>query len=252
MSEVLCPSCGALQRADSAFCTGCGATSVASKAEARERHVQERQKRKRLKAGLVAWGALLLLNGAFAFGLGAFDPVEGEALATGIMLVPILLVALPDRGARRQLSALGPLRDWLLVPLAVLGIWLFMSLYFFVLGGLGAETFNCAEDYQAAGLSLWGLPMLLTAIMPPLMEETFFRGVLQGRLEAFMSAKEALIVQAALFSVLHMAYLNFVSHFVLGLIFGLLRTRTGSLWPGILVHAIWNGMVLFGDWTVPA
>jgi membrane protease YdiL (CAAX protease family) len=32
----------------------------------------------------------------------------------------------------------------------------------------------------------------------------------------------------------------FPTHFAMGLIFGWLRMRTGSLLPGMLLHAAWN------------
>lgn len=38
--------------------------------------------------------------------------------------------------------------------------------------------------------------------------------------------------------------MNFHSHFLLGLWFGWLRLRTGSLYPGMLAPALWNAGVL--------
>ena len=79
-------------------------------------------------------------------------------------------------------------------------------------------------------------------------EELAFRGVIQSRLERVMNRRDALIVQAAMFSALHMMPLVFVSHFVMGVGFGWLRNRTGSLWPGVLLHMAWNAWVLTEEW----
>jgi membrane protease YdiL (CAAX protease family) len=37
----------------------------------------------------------------------------------------------------------------------------------------------------------------------------------------------------------------FPSHFFIGLVLGLLRRWTGSLYPGIAVHAAWNARVIW-------
>ena len=46
--------------------------------------------------------------------------------------------------------------------------------------------------------------------------------------------------QAALFSVLHSSAVIFSSHFAMGLVFGWLRMRTGSLIASMILHAAWN------------
>lgn len=95
----------------------------------------------------------------------------------------------------------------------------------------------------------WGVPVMvvLVSVMPALFEELAFRGVIQSNLENIFGPREALIIQAALFSVLHLSPLVFPSHFVMGLFFGWIRIRTRSLYPGMAIHAIWNGLMLFEE-----
>lgn len=40
---------------------------------------------------------------------------------------------------------------------------------------------------------------------------------------------------------------NFISHFVIGLILGLVRTRSRSLYPGMIIHTLWNAIVISGE-----
>ena len=54
-------------------------------------------------------------------------------------------------------------------------------------------------------------------------------------------------MQAALFSMLHLGVAIFPSHFVIGLVLGVLRRRTRSLYPGMAVHLTWNAAVVWAE-----
>jgi membrane protease YdiL (CAAX protease family) len=86
--------------------------------------------------------------------------------------------------------------------------------------------------------------LLLISLMPGIFEELAFRGVIQSTLEHVFDRREALVIQAALFSVLHLLPLDFPSHFVMGLCLGYMRLRTKSLYPGMILHASWNAFIL--------
>jgi membrane protease YdiL (CAAX protease family) len=43
---------------------------------------------------------------------------------------------------------------------------------------------------------------------------------------------------------MHLNPVIFPTHFVMGLIFGWLRMRTGSLLPGMILHASWNAAII--------
>lgn len=79
--------------------------------------------------------------------------------------------------------------------------------------------------------------MGLVAAIP---EETIFRGILQPTLQAKLGRWPGLILGAAIFSVYHFAFVPvlLVTHFCHGLILGLLRERTGSLWAPAIAHVL--------------
>jgi len=132
-------------------------------------------------------------------------------------------------------------------PLVVLaGMWVFMTGYMKLLTLLGVESLAYLDSYHEAKWPLWSA-FVLVSVCPAFFEEIAFRGVIQSRLQTVMNARDAIIVQAAMFSVLHMAPLIFVSHFIMGLGFGILRHKTGSLWPAILAHMVWNAGVLMEE-----
>lgn len=94
----------------------------------------------------------------------------------------------------------------------------------------------------------WLLMAVASFGLPPVLEELFYRGVLQGRLQQVMSPAWAIVLVSALFTLGHSQYLepnviNLVTAlflFVLSLVFGWLYWKTGSLWPGVILHAAIN------------
>ena len=88
---------------------------------------------------------------------------------------------------------------------------------------------------------------MFVAVLPGVFEEIVFRGYVMARLEELLSPRETLVVQAALFSVLHLGVAIFPSHFGIGILLGLVRRRTGSLYPGMAVHVSWNALVVWSE-----
>jgi membrane protease YdiL (CAAX protease family) len=89
------------------------------------------------------------------------------------------------------------------------------------------------------------------SIAAPLCEEFFFRGLLQKGLtpRAPASPVRALVVTAVVFSAFHLDPVGFFARVDLGLLFGWLFLRTGSLWPGMAAHAA-NNLVSTGLYLV--
>lgn len=92
------------------------------------------------------------------------------------------------------------------------------------------------------------LPLLVLGqvFVVALPEEFFFRGFLQGRLQEVLPAPLALFLAALLFALGHLL-VGFepgtLAVFFPGLVFGLLRYRTGSILAGTLFHASCNLLI---------
>lgn len=98
------------------------------------------------------------------------------------------------------------------------------------------------KHFSAAKLLL---VFVSAVVMAPLIEELVFRGVMQtSLLHVFgMSRWAAMLYTATLFSLTHawvVPWQNLITLFVLGLVFGYLYERTGSLLVPILTHAGFN------------
>jgi len=98
------------------------------------------------------------------------------------------------------------------------------------------------DTYKTAG---W-LPLLWIAVVifAPLFEESFFRGFLfVGLKQSVLGPTGTIILTALIFAALHALQYNLygiATVFVLGLIFGIVRLKSGSLWSTILLHSVWN------------
>ena len=66
------------------------------------------------------------------------------------------------------------------------------------------------------------------------------RGVLLPSLAARLAPAAAVTLTAAAFALIHFDPIRLLFTFVLGLVLGALRLRTGSLWPPVTVHLTLN------------
>ncbi|MBW3540928.1 MAG: ABC transporter permease subunit [Planctomycetes bacterium] len=95
---------------------------------------------------------------------------------------------------------------------------------------------------------LWLLWTL--SVVPAVAEELFFRGYLFAALRRKMSGWRTVIVTALLFGLFHvvvrdkLAFERFLPSTLLGLVLGGLALRSGSVVPGMLLHASHNGILL--------
>jgi membrane protease YdiL (CAAX protease family) len=97
------------------------------------------------------------------------------------------------------------------------------------------------ERSKTAPLSTYAT-LLVAVFVAPFCEEVFFRGFVFPGLRRGMPVGWAIILSALLFGVAHADPGSFAVLFIIGLVLAFLRWRTNSLWPGIVLHAINNGL----------
>lgn len=111
-----------------------------------------------------------------------------------------------------------------------------------------------AEDLREISPFFIGL---LFAIIPAVCEEWFFRGFLLRALLKDRSAWLAVVISALIFGLFHVlgnsvvAMDRFLPTTLVGLILGWLCYRTGSIVPGIILHMLHNGFVVFMAYYQP-
>jgi uncharacterized protein len=96
---------------------------------------------------------------------------------------------------------------------------------------------------QGGALSI-ALTFIAASVVAPIVEETFFRGVLYTTLRGRMGVWGAVILSSAMFAVVHPLPGGFVIIFTLACVFALMRERTGSLLPSMVCHSVYNTVQL--------
>lgn len=94
------------------------------------------------------------------------------------------------------------------------------------------------EAANAGALSLV-LSTLFLAVLTPIGEELVFRGVVTTALLRY-GPVVAVVGSAAVFALFHGLSAVLVTAFIVGLVNGELRRRSGSVWPGVIVHVVNN------------
>jgi sodium transport system permease protein len=92
----------------------------------------------------------------------------------------------------------------------------------------------------------WWFPLLAFAIAPAICEELAFRGFILSGLQRARSPWVPIILSSIAFGVVHQIPQQVFNAMLLGIVIGLMAVRSGSLWPGVWFHFLFNGaQVLF-------
>lgn len=88
------------------------------------------------------------------------------------------------------------------------------------------------------------LNIIQVAVIPALVEELAFRGVILSQLRKYGNGL-AVFGSALLFAFYHGNFLQFTFTFFVGLVLAFVMIRTNNLWVPIAIHALNNGLSLF-------
>lgn len=198
--------------------------------------------------------------GIKATSLGITDMAEREAYATEAMggdtimvitaiatAVTLLIAVLWYRGYRpkKDFSFKEVVNPKLLGAMACLGLSMQLLISMCLRMVYPILPQNMIEQYGLLMESLLGgniwLSLLIAVVLAPLTEEFLFRGVTLKMAQGIMPFMAANTLQAVLFGIYHMNWIQGVYAFVLGLILGYTVEYFQSIWAGVLLHAFVNG-----------
>lgn len=190
----------------------------------------------------------LLAADFVAWRLGSEQPWWSDALSDAARLAfgPLLLllawlffmlgrsVSWRDLGLRGFRPQMG-----LLVPLLLVSVMLFALCYLGLL-----DMYDLLPAPELSTPSITPLSVLALVAVIPICEELFCRGVLYSGMRHQYGAEWAAVLSAAIFAAWHLEPLPLASHFIIGVVLAALREDTGSIWPGVLLHAAWNALIV--------
>jgi len=121
--------------------------------------------------------------------------------------------------------------------------------------GFGAISIERAEGLEEAKVQFASIPfwmiLVTSALAPALAEEFFFRGYVLSAFRNRIAPLRAVLYSALIFGLFHvingsvLSLERFFPTTLLGLALGFVAIRTHSLWPGVLLHAIHNGLLFW-------
>jgi membrane protease YdiL (CAAX protease family) len=101
--------------------------------------------------------------------------------------------------------------------------------------GFTVDAFNTSRWPALFGVAV--------VVFAPIFEETFFRGFLfQGLRGSALGANGTILLTSALWALLHLQYNGYgmAEIFILGIVFGIVRLKTDSLYASLFLHGLWN------------
>lgn len=221
-----------------------------------------------LLLGLPLWAAACffavqwligLVIGLFGDQLGRFNPALVQAcLSAAIYILTLVLIIgvpwwlLRLRTTSQQLGVSRSVAwlDVLVAPLAYVACLLVSLVVLNLITGL-VPQFD-AQQTQEVGFSglttryeYW-LAFATLVMVAPLAEELLFRGYLYGKLRAAgIPFWIVALVVSAVFAAAHGQWNVAIDTFILSLGLCVLRAWTGSIWAGMVVHMIKNGLAFY-------
>lgn len=185
----------------------------------------------------------------FTFVLFLLLPVVA-VLGRGFALVPTFALQRPTWSAAMGGILLG-LGLW---PLVGLSLWALGQWRAWMLGTEAAAWSNQVVQLALQQTGGWaelpkGVLVLCLAIVPAICEEWFFRGLLLQSLRSKNRDWVAIVLSGVAFGLFHfvvessVAPLRFFVTALLGMVLAWVCLRSGSLWPGVLLHGINNGIL---------
>jgi len=166
--------------------------------------------------------------------LGALAAFFGAGLAAiAIAVAPLGIPAVPALG----FQAVG----WRPIVLGVV----VTTLISVAVSQLGVEPQGMKQAVEIASRpDEFLISLAILAGLAPVAEELTFRGLLYGWLAGRWGPVVAWIVSSLAFAAAHVELAHAVLVLPLGLWFGWLRWRTGSLWPSLVAHIANNGLAV--------
>lgn len=177
----------------------------------------------------------------------SYDVLASAVIAYGLLLV--FVFALTSGLDRREVLALRrPPSRWRALGLAAASLVLIFvgAAVLLALTNAGDEQNLTPEEWDGSRAGQYAASLVAIVLIGPVVEELLYRGAGMSLLAPWGSAV-AVGVPAVLFGFGHGLVLSLAAFVWFGIVIGVLRLRTTSVYPAILVHSAFNAVGM----TVP-
>lgn len=125
--------------------------------------------------------------------------------------------------------------QYVLIPLVYIPIWYLFDVDHDEISESARELTDRAEG--PVGIVML---ILIVGVAAPVVEEIFYRGLLQRAMQRRLGVWPGLLLTSLVFGAVHMQLLQFPALALAGLVFGLLAYRSGRLGPAMVAHLVFN------------
>lgn len=137
------------------------------------------------------------------------------------------------------------------IGLAPVGYIVYIILATVLTGFMGLFSWFNASEAQDVGFSYFLttgdriFAMLAVVLIAPIAEELIMRGWLYGKLRSRLGLIASILITSLTFAVLHGQWNVGVTVFALSIVLCSLREITGTIWSGMLLHILSNGIAFY-------
>ena len=192
---------------------------------------------------LIGLFLLLMLTATVVSSEEVFLPVF--TISAGVLVLFVLQKILPKEEIKQLLSFENNIDTWKLIGWVILlDIFVILPLHaaFTLLVFPDAEQQEVINMFkESSGLSLITLA-LTVSVFTPFAEEFLFRGFILTMLLKRYSPVVSIVISSFVFSIAHEPIAMALA-FGGGCLYGWIRVKTGSIYPSMIAHAIWNGFI---------
>lgn len=172
-----------------------------------------------------------------------------------IILVPWKLLKMKTTREELGLRELPTWTDILLAPIAFI-VFLIASGFIMAVMQAILPSIDWTQEQDVGFNNIisnldFVLAFLSLVVVAPIAEEVIFRGWLYGKMRRKMSAVPAILIVSLLFGLVHGQWNVGVVVFTMSIAMCLIRELTGTIWGGILVHMIKNGLAFYALYVNP-
>lgn len=181
----------------------------------------------------------------------AFSLIVNAIVSTISFLPAAFLIFYLENRKPQELLSYGKPQKGKLLPaiMAGLGFCYISNIASAMFSSITSTVIPEDSSYILIPEGIWGflLSLLTIAAFPAFLEEFVFRGAIMGSLMKF-GKPFAIVCSSALFALIHGNLEQILFAFLVGLAIGFMVVETNSIWTGVIIHFLNNGISVCLDY----